>query len=84
MAGSYRPSIAMEDSSASDKREIVSLKNIIDELTREQTTKNEELQKNEAEILALKAELEGINFELLEYRGIFGSLGIGNTPGNNI
>lgn len=49
---SYRPSIAMEEnSSASDKREIASLKNVIDELTKDQTVKNEELQKHEVKLL---------------------------------
>jgi hypothetical protein len=43
----------MEDLSASDKREIASLKNIIDELTKEQTNKNEELQKHEAGLFNL-------------------------------
>lgn len=80
----FRPSINPADDS--DKREIASLKNIIDELTKEQSkteselrAKSEELQKQETELIATKAELESSTFEILEYRSIINSLGVGNV-----
>jgi uncharacterized protein (DUF3084 family) len=66
------------EESPSDKREIASLKNVVDELTNELQQKNEELQKYEIEFQTLRAELENKNFELLEYSSLINSLGVGN------
>ncbi|KAI6214838.1 hypothetical protein M3Y94_00315600 [Aphelenchoides besseyi] len=91
-----RPSIATVQES-SDKREIASLQNIIQELTREQNRielesrrylqdfekKCDQLLKTETELQSVRSELEGLNFEMLEVRSLLNTLGVDNTDTTN-